>query len=271
MVVRALALEDGSDSFQARPRVDRRLRKRDVALGRSLVLHEDQVPDLHEFVGLAERFEFLRRELIVPLRLRPHVVVNLRAGAAGSGIGHLPEVVLVAESQHSLDGNRRQFRPELGRLVVGMVHRRPEAIRLQAQLLCDEFPGEADRVALEIVPEREIAEHLEERVVPSSPPDLLEVVLLSTHAKALLRGDRPCRRSLLFAHENALELYHARVGEQQSGIVLRHERTAGHMNVSLSLEILYESPSDFAGGHFVRSGRFRVLSPLRPIRRKRGI
>jgi len=41
-----------------------------------------------------------------------------------------------------------------------------------------ERPGEADRIVLEVVAEREVAEHLEERVVPERGADVLEVVVL---------------------------------------------------------------------------------------------
>jgi hypothetical protein len=54
----------------------------------------------------------------------------------------------------------------------------------------DELPGEADRVTLEIVAEREVAEHLEEGVVPGGVPHLLEVVVLAAGAHALLCGRR---------------------------------------------------------------------------------
>jgi hypothetical protein len=54
------------------------------------------------------------------------------------------------------------------------------------QLTGDELPREADRVALEVVAEREVAEHFEERVVARGVPDLLEIVVLAAGPHTLL-------------------------------------------------------------------------------------
>ena len=48
-----------------------------------------------------------------------------------------------------------------------------------------------DRLALEVVAEAPVAEHLEERVVARRPTDLLEVVVLAGDAQAALVVDRP--------------------------------------------------------------------------------
>ncbi len=58
----------------------------------------------------------------------------------------------------------------------------------------DELPREANRVALEVVAEREVAEHLEEGVVPRRVAHLLEIVVLAARAHALLRGGARARR-----------------------------------------------------------------------------
>ena len=50
-----------------------------------------------------------------------------------------------------------------------------------------------DRVLLEVVAEGEVAQHLEERVVPRGAADVLEVVVLAAGAHALLGGGGPRR------------------------------------------------------------------------------
>ena len=50
-----------------------------------------------------------------------------------------------------------------------------------------QFPGEGQRVFLEVVAEREVAEHLEERVVAMRRPDVVEVVVLAADPHDLLR------------------------------------------------------------------------------------
>src|SRR5256885_4375988 len=95
--------------------------------------------------------------------------------------------------------------------------------RRQLQLFGDELPRELDRVALEVIAKREVAEHLEERVVPRGVADLLEVVVLAACSHAFLhRRGAPTARWLLLAEEYFLELDHARVRKQQRRIVPRH-------------------------------------------------
>ena len=60
----------------------------------------------------------------------------------------------------------------------------------QAEFLGDQVPGELDRALLEIVAEREIAEHLEEGVVARGVADIVEVVVLAAGAHAFLRRSR---------------------------------------------------------------------------------
>ena len=66
-----------------------------------------------------------------------------------------------------------------------------------------------DRVALEVVAEAEVAEHLEERVVARGVAHVLEVVVLAAGAHAALRGRGARVRPLLLAEEHVLELHHA--------------------------------------------------------------
>ena len=54
------------------------------------------------------------------------------------------------------------------------------------QRVDEEVPGEVDRVALEVVAEGEVAEHLEERVVARGVADVLQVVVLAAGAHAAL-------------------------------------------------------------------------------------
>ena len=81
-----------------------------------------------------------------------------------------------------------------------------------------------DRLALEVVAEGEVAEHLEEGVVARGVADVLEVVVLAARAHAALRAGRAHVGALLLAEEHVLELHHAGVGEQQRRIVAGHER-----------------------------------------------
>jgi hypothetical protein len=76
--------------------------------------------------------------------------------------------------------------PELARFVILVEHGHAQVLRRQPQLAGDELPREANGVALEVVAEGEVAEHLEEGVMPGGVPHLLEVVVLAAGAHALL-------------------------------------------------------------------------------------
>src|SRR3546814_12844797 len=84
-----LALEHGGEALQAHAGVDRRLRQADALVARHLLkLHEDEVPDLDEAIAV-----LLRAAGGAAGDVRAVVVEYLRAGAAGAGVAHRPELV----------------------------------------------------------------------------------------------------------------------------------------------------------------------------------
>jgi hypothetical protein len=50
-----------------------------------------------------------------------------------------------------------------------------ELVGRELEPLGQKLPGPHDRFALVVVAEREVAEHLEERAVPSRPSDVLDI------------------------------------------------------------------------------------------------
>ncbi len=80
----------------------------------------------------------------------------------------------------------------------------------------DQLPGEPDGVFLEVVAERKVPEHLEERMVTIGKADVLEVVMLAARTNALLRRRCTPVVALLQTKEDVLELVHAGVGEEQA-------------------------------------------------------
>ena len=103
----------------------------------------------------------------------------------------VPPVVL--EAGDVLAGD---LAPQARRLVVGGVHRGLQPTPIEAQLSGQVLPGPLDRLGLEVVAEREVAQHLEEGEV-GQVADLVEVngpeALLHRH-QALGRGSaRPMK------------------------------------------------------------------------------
>src|SRR5450759_2842038 len=130
-----------------------------------LELHEDEVPKLEEAVAGATG----RAVRLAAAPLGPAIVVDLRAGAAGPRRAGLPEVV-VAQADDPLGRNANPLPGGDGDLVgverelgVAAIDGRPELCRVELHLTCHELPGQLDRPILEVVAEREVAEHLEER------------------------------------------------------------------------------------------------------------
>ena len=203
-------------------------------VGLQVVLHKDEVPDLELLPLLVQAHELFCGEL-TPAALGPgtQVHVQLGVGPGRTGIGHLPEVVLVPETENAAVGDAGDLPPQLARFIVGVVHRDVEAVGIDAEPLITGHPVPRvfDRFLLEIVAEGEVAEHLEERVVACRVADLLQVVVLPARADALLAGHRTRVVATFQALKHPLELHHSGVGEQQRGVIGRYERPARHLLV----------------------------------------
>src|SRR5205823_4797014 len=152
---------------------------------------------------------------------------DLAARTARARVRHLPEIVVRAETIDPRVREAGDFPPQLARLVILLEYRNPQVRGRQLQLFGDELPGEADRVALEVIAKGKVSEHLEEGVMPRGVADLLEVIVLATRSDALLhRGRASSTRRLLLPEKYSLELHHARVGKHQRRVVRRHHRRA---------------------------------------------
>ncbi len=239
-------LQDRRDPFQAHARVDRR-----PGQGRSrsrrilVVLHEDQVPDLDEPVPILP--EASRRTAGDVLSV---VVEDFRARPARPRVAHAPEIVGRRDANDPPVVEPRDPAPQRSRFLVLVIDRHQQPRRIEPELARDQVPRQLDRQRLEIVAEREIAEHLEERVMPRRVSDIVEVVVLAARPHHLLRRRRPRIWTALLAGEHVLELHHSGIGEQQRRIVARHQRRARHHCVAGTREIVDEPGSDVvAAGH----------------------
>ena len=260
----ALALQQVGDALEAHAGVDvlvgQVAEDVELVLGADvgdLLLHEHEVPDLQEAVLVDDR-------AAVGAELGAAVDVDLARGAAGAGDAHVPVVVEQAAALDALVGQAGDLLPEAARLVVGVQHRDPDRLGVEAEAAVsdragDEGPGVRDRAGLEVVAEREVAVHLEERAVAGGLADLLDV--LRAYALLDARGGVP-RRGLL-AEEVGLERHHAGVDEQQVGVV-EQQRRRGHDGVAGVLEVREESAADLRGLHQVWS--FWVCSASRRSR-----
>ena len=160
---------------------------------------------------------------------------DLRAGAARAGVGHLPEIVggvlgalVVADAHDALLRHADFISPDSVGLVIVDVDGDPQLVLGQPIDTGQQFPGVLDGVTLEIVAEAEVAQHLEERMVPGRIANVFQVVVLAARAHAALRGGGALVGARVTPEEHVLELHHSRIGEQERRVVARHERGGTH-------------------------------------------
>jgi len=104
-----------------------------------------------------------------------------------------------------------------------------------------------DRVALEVVAEAPVAEHLEERVVARRTADLLEVVVLAGHPQAALEVHDPRVAPFLRSGEGVLERDHPGVHEKERVVARRNQAAARHDGMTALHEELEEASPDLGG------------------------
>ena len=119
-------------------------------------------------------------------------------------------------------------RPQQGGAdAPGLVVAGQEVVQLgagQAQRAGEEIPGKLDRLALEVVAEAEIAQHLEKRVVARGVADIVQIIVLAPGANTFLAGRGALVVAMLYPGEQVLELNHPGIGEHQCRIIARHQR-----------------------------------------------
>ncbi len=227
--------------------------RRQSASGIAIELHEHQVPDFDVAiafgVGRARRAAF---------NFGAVVVENFAARPARPGIGHLPEVIrhvlrlprFVADAHAALRRHADFPGPEVVGLVVVDVDRSPEFFFRQLVDLGQQLPRKVNRIALEVVAEAEVAQHLEERMVPRGVAHVLQIVVLAAGAQRLLCSGRARVWPLLPPGKNVLELHHAGIDEQQRRIVRRRQQArSAHDRVALRFKIPQEFFADICAFH----------------------
>ena len=239
-VIVVRALQHRGDALEPHAGIDRGPRQVDaLAAGKLLVLHEHKIPDLDEAVAVGFRRAGRTAGDVIAV-----VVEDFRAGAAGAGVAHGPEIVGTGDAQNFLLGQPAYFFPKIEGIVVVDIDRRQQLVFGQSIFLRDQRPSELDRAFLEVVAEGEISQHLEKSMVARGVADIVEVVVFAAGAHAFLRRRRARIRALFDAGEDVLELHHAGIGEHQRRVVARHERGRRHDLVVVAGEEIEETFAD---------------------------
>ena len=210
------ALGDHGDALDAHARVDAGLgQRRERTLLVHLVLHEHKVPVLEEAIAVAARGAVG----VVAAHLGAEVVVELGAGPARpGGPGGSPEVVLAPEPDDALVAEavglpQRDGLVVHGHLVVAAEDADPHLAAVDAEAV-GELQRPGDGVGLEVVAEREVAEHLEEGEVARRLAHVLDV----RGAEAALAGGHARGGRRVDAEEVGLVLLHAGGREEHAGV-----------------------------------------------------
>ena len=250
VIVRLLALDGTYQTLEAHTRVDDiHAQWFQVTVSLALILHEDDVPYLNDlWVILVHQFTSGHLGLLLG---RTAVEVNLRTGAAGTRVTHLPEVVVLVAVDDVV--GRHMLEPE-GRslLVAGKVltlvtlkDGDVEVLGVDFQHIDQVFPCHVDGSLLEIVTEGPVAQHLEHGVVVRVVAHLLQVVVLATDAETLLGVGAAAGLGVTAAQDDVLPLVHAGVGKHKGGVVLDDHRGRGDDEVAFRLKELLERIADF--------------------------
>ena len=246
------------------------------AVALRIVLDEHQVPNLDAQIGI------LVHQPAVRITVRRQVHMQFGTGAAGTGLSHHPEIVLHV-AVHDVNVRvqpmgTEQFRPVIPGLLVKLagislalvrsVHRGIQPFRRKTPAFHDQLPGPVNGFLLEIIAEGPVAQHLEKRVVVGIVAHILQVVVLSPGADALLgvRGAGGLPRRRPYAQEIRNKLVHAGIREQQSG-ALWHQRGRRHDRVLFLAEKVQKALADLGGGHHIdwKSKSRRIMPVLPPL------
>src|SRR5690606_32233498 len=150
-VVRVHVLKHGGNALKAHAGVDAGLGQGgEVARRIAIELHEHEVPDLDVTVTV-----FFRRSRRTAPDVGTMVVEDFGTGAAGTRVGHLPEVVggvaralVVADANDALDRHPDFLGPDVVRFVIFVIHGDPELLGRQHVHGGEKFPRVADRIVL---------------------------------------------------------------------------------------------------------------------------
>ena len=226
-VIRAIAgpvaLHDRHDPVESQAGIDRGIGQQGPrAVGLLVELHEHQVPELLEAVSPA----LVLRGAVRPPAGAGAAPVEIQLAVVPARTGRTGRPPVLAQPRDAFAGDADPLHPEpLGLGVIG-VDARPETVGVEAQHLGGELPRVVDRPLFEVVADRPVAEHLEERVVRRVADRRDVVVFQSGTAKALLTGGEVASRRGALPGDPGLERHHSGHGEEERRIVVGNERKA---------------------------------------------
>ena len=145
------------------------------------------------------------------------------AGTAGAGIAHGPEVICLTEPGDAVFRHPDIFMPDFSGFIVVQIDGYPEFVFIKTVPVGQQVPAEFNGLLLEIIPEREIAQHLKECMVSGCVSHVLQVIVFAAGPDTFLGRGGPDIAAFFFTEEGPLELNHTGIGKQQGRIIGWHE------------------------------------------------
>ena len=104
-----------------------------------------------------------------------------------------------------------------------------------------------DRLFLEIIAERKIAQHFKECVVPRSIAHIVEIIMLATSSYAFLARHGTRNSAGFKAGKVVLKRNHPRIDEHQCRVIIRDQRCGLHNVMVIAPKIIEEGAADIVG------------------------
>ena len=184
-------LQNGRDTLKTHTGIYGRFWQRlHGAVGLTVELHEDDVPDLN--VAIAIFFRASRRAAPDVVTM---IVEDLGARTARAGVTHLPEVIrrvrrafVVTDTDDTFARDTHFFFPDVERFVIGLIHGHPQTLfrQIKPVFTGQQFPRILNGVVFEVVAEAEVTQHFEESVVARGVTDVFQIVVFTARTHATL-------------------------------------------------------------------------------------
>ena len=198
-----------------------------VTVAVTVELAEYQIPYFYIAVAVAANVAVR----LAAALFRSTVKVDLRTRTAGAGTV-FPEVVFSAQTNHVVFCHADLLGPHVIGFVVIFENRNIQLICRHFQHLGEKFPCPCDCFDLEVIAEREVAQHLEIGAVTCGLTDTFNIRCTDT----LLTGRHTGIRRNCLSQKIFFQRCHTGIDQQQSLIPLRYQRKAGQTGMSLALK-----------------------------------
>ena len=237
------ALQNRRNSLQPHACVDRRLgQARLAAVVMPFKLHENEIPDLDITVAIFIGASGRTTENMVAV-----VVEDFAARAARAGVTHRPEIVVGGDTYDAFFGQTGYLAPKVKSLIVGVIDRHSQAVRVEPPRFGEQGPGMGNRLFLEIIAERKIAQHFKKGVVTCGVADIVEIIMFATCADTFLTRCSAGNCPAFKTSENVFEWHHASIDEHQRRIVIRDKRRRLDHVVARGAEMIEKCATDIVG------------------------